>query len=1358
MPAPTLQWYLGDSGDDSQPIPSATGSGLPVSSDDGVRRYWVRASNVGGTVDSTTAVVTPWTKRKELGDLRSFQHIEGKFVVGVGTELLLSADGLEWSYQTLSTGFLGKLAKGNGLYVMGGFAGTGFAGPEGRQIYTSPDLANWTSRSLPAGFPNGALYETAYGNGRFVMGSSYRGGVFTSPDGINWTRTSLGSGEGEITVRAIIFDSGQFLAVGGERDNLGLTHGVILASNDGLSWVRRVSDLDPNDNTTELVKIIRAGSRLFALGRHAGTILSSTDGTAWSKLNLGGSAGTNILQSVVWLNGEFIVGTDSNRYFTSSDTQNWTEVDGPRSLSSFALVVQDGQLVAAGRGAIHTSVDAVNWFVRVGSPDIGTALNGVAYGSGRFVVSGFWGDDYSSMDGLVWEATETPVGQQSGGRLSFGNGVFICNDLSATATVWRSTDGRTWQSVQVSGVAQSAGAPSFANGMHFVPLGAGLYATSPDGLTWTIRTLDADETLQEVVFGNGHYVASVGRTTKVTADLLTWTESSQQSIWIYGLSHGHGLFVAVGGSSDGRILTSTDGLNWTSRLIQSSNGISDVVFDGDRFAVSTVDEILLSRDGLVWNRAALPGTHAVTTGRGSFMGVGQSIWQSVTGEVRAPAIEVQPAARTTVVGNTAAFTVGATGSNLSYQWRKGGNNLTNGGRVGGATSATLTIGTVEAGDAGNYDVIVSNSAGSVTSSAATLTVSAPPVVTAWPASRTVSAGGATSLAATVTGATSYVWKRNGSVITGATSGTLDLTNVTSADRGLYEVVATNAAGSVRSLVYVNVVQGGVEVRGWGDNSLGQRTIPAGLTSVAQVTAGVNHTVALKGDGTVVAWGDNSFGQTNVPAGLTNVVAIAAGTFHTVALKGDGTVVAWGRNDQGQGTVPSGLTNVAMIYAGGYHNLALKRDGSITGWGQNDVGQANVPSGLTDAIGLSAGTFHTVALKANGTVQAWGRNLEGQASVPAGLANVTALVAGSLHSVALKGDGTVVAWGSNAAGQTAVPSGLANVKSVSARTNHTAALKNDGTVVVWGSNSHGQANVPADLGSVTELVAGGNHNLALRISIAGFLATARLGPEAGMASWAPALSKPASGAADVNQNAVAADSERAASAPANTNEVDLVVESSGASVLEVSFQLEETVNIVLSAETEGIPPEIEVRRASNDALVIRGTGVIETSLDATVHHAVIAGSGGPAGTNRMAVSLVPNAPANAGLVRWVNLAMAGRTGGTLPGLAITFDVVGAEAVKVMIVGAGLADVAGEPALGDAAITLQDELGRQIGGNENWEAADSGPDLPGQLRGTNTLLSGLGDEDAALLLTLSPGRYTVKLTGTRPGTGLIEIHRL
>ena len=56
-----------------------------------------------------------------------------------------------------------------------------------------------------------------------------------------------------------------------------------------------------------------------------------------------------------------------------------------------------------------------------------------------------------------------------------------------------------------------------------------------------------------------------------------------------------------------------------------------------------------------------------------------------------------------------------------------------------------------------------------------------------------------------------------------------------------------------------------------------------------ISAGADHTVGLKSDGSVVAVGDNSYGQCNVDS-WADIVAISAGTDYTVGLKSDGTVV------------------------------------------------------------------------------------------------------------------------------------------------------------------------------------------------------------------------------------------------------------------------------------------------------------------------------------------------------------------------------------------------------------------------------------------------------------------------------------
>jgi uncharacterized repeat protein (TIGR03803 family) len=88
-----------------------------------------------------------------------------------------------------------------------------------------------------------------------------------------------------------------------------------------------------------------------------------------------------------------------------------------------------------------------------------------------------------------------------------------------------------------------------------------------------------------------------------------------------------------------------------------------------------------------------------------------------------PLITAQPGGQTALPGQHVTLTVSAVGNQpLSYQWRKNGNNLTDGGRISGAATSALNLDNLSGGDAGTYSVIVSNSLASESSSGAVLSV------------------------------------------------------------------------------------------------------------------------------------------------------------------------------------------------------------------------------------------------------------------------------------------------------------------------------------------------------------------------------------------------------------------------------------------------------------------------------------------------------------------------------------------------------------------------------------------------------------------------------------------------------------
>jgi hypothetical protein len=176
-----------------------------------------------------------------------------------------------------------------------------------------------------------------------------------------------------------------------------------------------------------------------------------------------------------------------------------------------------------------------------------------------------------------------------------------------------------------------------------------------------------------------------------------------------------------------------------------------------------------------------------------------------------PSIYGQPQSLVVTNGGPALFTVAAVGApSLSYFWQCNGANLADGGAISGSATSTLTLSQTTTNNAGNYLVVISNSYGSVTSSAATLTILSPPVIFGQPVSLTLNCGSLASFSVGAAGTAplAYQWQINGSNLTdgGAISGSqtsgLTLNPVTSANAGSYLAVVTNLYGSVTSAVAV----------------------------------------------------------------------------------------------------------------------------------------------------------------------------------------------------------------------------------------------------------------------------------------------------------------------------------------------------------------------------------------------------------------------------------------------------------------------------------------------------------------------------------------------------------------------------
>ncbi len=220
-----------------------------------------------------------------------------------------------------------------------------------------------------------------------------------------------------------------------------------------------------------------------------------------------------------------------------------------------------------------------------------------------------------------------------------------------------------------------------------------------------------------------------------------------------------------------------------------------------------------------------------------------------------PVFLTQPASQTIVSGNSVTFTSNASGTPTpTYQWKKDGTNIS------GATSSSYTIATVTSVDAGNYTVVATNTQGSATSNAATLTVNYAPVITVQPVSQTVSQGTNVTFsvaANAVPPVTGYQWRFNGSNIVGATGSSYTQNSVSPGNNGNYDVVVTNSIGSTTSNAAVLTVTLTYSINGRVIDA-NNRTGIAGVVVSANTVPTTTATTNVNGDYTLIGLANGTY--------------------------------------------------------------------------------------------------------------------------------------------------------------------------------------------------------------------------------------------------------------------------------------------------------------------------------------------------------------------------------------------------------------------------------------------------------------------------------------------------------------------
>jgi hypothetical protein len=447
----------------------------------------------------------------------------------------------------------------------------------------------------------------------------------------DWSDIAYGNGIGSYTAISASGGTGNFATFNVSRVNGVYTveivsPGTLYTANDTLTIaganlggattannliITLTSVTSPSGSITEITWVGNAVSPKFiAVAKDSNVGAYSSNGIDWLETTLPTATGpgasnqyTAIAYGTVNGVGYFIaVARESTTAAYSTDGITW----GTGNLQEVAdwsdIAYGNGTFVAIAESDSSTSIRALtsNGGATWSAGTVASGAKAIAYGGTRFVVvEGNFSDSVAySTNGSTWTVTTLPANDDSAESnwvdIAYGNGRYVAiSDSSAMAAY--SFDGATWYKSNLPADAEWTSV-RYGQGVFYATTYGSIAASSPDGVTWTLR----DATYQEIDIIATAKDTNAGYIARTLPHTAYWTDVIWDGAKFIAIGHDNGVTPLAFGAS------SADGETWTTvslPLVSSQFEYTALAYNGSNLYVAILANtrhISTSADGITW--------------------------------------------------------------------------------------------------------------------------------------------------------------------------------------------------------------------------------------------------------------------------------------------------------------------------------------------------------------------------------------------------------------------------------------------------------------------------------------------------------------------------------------------------------------------------------------------------------------------------------------------------------------------------------------------------------------------------------------------------------------------------------------